>query len=525
MSGETPISRTLVDAFDRFGDIVGPEHAAPVGTTLADLGRDIYHPHYGTEQEPVPGGTVRPADLDELRAVVAVAAELGVPLWTISRGRNFGYGGPAPVTSGAVILDLQRLDRIVEIDEDGGYAVVEPGVSPEMLFSEIRRRGLPFWLDGASSPYGSIIGTALDRGIGYSTFSERFQAICGMEVLLSDGELVRTGGGALTGSSTWSRHPFGFGPAIDGLFSQSNFGIVTKAGFWLTPEPPAFRHAEVYISDISEAADFIGILGRLRRDGVLRTGISGSVNFGGHVAGAFFPGGGRPPQPGEIPGMRARLGYHGARGVIDAQWEETLTALSSLNSLTANTEAYEAPYDYSHWPSEARLAAGIPSPLEAPTWEGVHYLTFASLLVPNTAAAYRELTVMVNELFARQGLPAMPPTFHMQSPRSMVCLIAVRLRGGIGSPDFGVDFDNEVAVRLVRDIIDEGARHGWIEYRTGTLYMDQVAGLLDFNDHAAARVNSRLKAALDPSGILSPGKSGIWPAGRPSRIGREGDGR
>ncbi len=64
-----------------------------------------------------------------------------------------------------------------------------------------------------------------------------------MEVVLADGDFVRTGMGALPGAGTWQQFKYGMGPLVDGLFSQSNFGIVTKMGFWLMPQPEAaFLH-------------------------------------------------------------------------------------------------------------------------------------------------------------------------------------------------------------------------------------------------------------------------------------------
>jgi len=63
----------------------------------------------------------------------------------------------------------------------------------------------------------------------------------GMEVVLPNGEVMRTGMGALPGNNTWQLFPYGFGPYSDGIFTQSNFGIVTKMGVWLMPPPAGFQ--------------------------------------------------------------------------------------------------------------------------------------------------------------------------------------------------------------------------------------------------------------------------------------------
>jgi 4-cresol dehydrogenase (hydroxylating) len=65
---------------------------------------------------------------------------------------------------------------------------------------------------------------------------------------------------------------------------------------------------------------------------------------------------------------------------------------------------------------------------------------------------------------------------------------------------------------FVRTLISDAKAHGYGEYRTHLDYMDTVAGTYDFNDHALLRLNERVKDALDPAGILAPGKSGVWPA-------------
>ena len=67
------------------------------------------------------------------------------------------------------------------------------------------------------------------------------------------------------------------------------------------------------------------------------------------------------------------------------------------------------------------------------------------------------------------------------------------------------------AHQLVRVLIDECAKHGWGEYRTHLALMDQIAETYNFNDNIQMKFNEKIKNALDPKGILSPGKSGVWP--------------
>lgn len=512
---------SIAQAMRDFAQIVGLDNALLGNSPATEYARDQYHPYYDTDKEPLPAGVVRPGDLDELRKVVALANERGVSLWTSSRGRNYGYGGPAAVEGGSIALDLRRMDRILEINEEHAYAVVEPGVSSEMLMAEIERRGLAFWPDGAVSPYGSILATALERGVGYSLNGERFEALCGLEVLLPTGELIRTGTGSFPGVTTWHHSKYGFGPSLDGLFSQSNFGIVTKAGVWLMRQPESFRHAEVYISDLSEAGEFMQILSELRKDGTVENAINGAPNYGGHIDGGFGIGGGRPRIGSEVPGMRARLAYHGMRAVNEAKWERTLERLSTLSSFSFNTAAYDAPYDYSGWGSEARLAAGIPSNLAMPTWDGVHYMAFGSFIVPNTGAAFTELIEMTKAVYAEFGREFFAPTWHMPSPRTLLCLVHAQLKGDIAAPDRAANVDNEESVRLVRRLIEEALKHGWVEYRAGTLFMDQVASLQTVEESSMRQITEKLKDVFDPNGILNPGKSGIWGAGNRAERGEK----
>src|SRR5216684_4023250 len=67
------------------------------------------------------------------------------PLYPISTGKNLGYGGSAPAYSGSVVVDLKRMNRVIEVDEPNAFALVEPGVSYFDLYHHIQQRKLKVW--------------------------------------------------------------------------------------------------------------------------------------------------------------------------------------------------------------------------------------------------------------------------------------------------------------------------------------------------------------------------------------------
>jgi len=110
---------------------------------------------------------VMPTTVEEVQAVVRVANERRVPLWTHSRGMNNGYGGPAPRLDGSVIVSLRNMDRVLEIDEELAYCVVEPGVRWFDLYDAIKAGGHKLMVSIPDLGWGGVISNFLENGATY----------------------------------------------------------------------------------------------------------------------------------------------------------------------------------------------------------------------------------------------------------------------------------------------------------------------------------------------------------------------
>ena len=125
-----------------------------------------------------------------------------------------GYGGAAPRVRGAVVLDLgRRMNKILDINPEDYTCLVEPGVTYFALYDEVVARGYDhLWVDVPDIGGGSVLGNAVDRGVGYTPYGDHWATHSGLEVVLPTGEVIRTGMGALPGNNTWQTFPYGFGP-------------------------------------------------------------------------------------------------------------------------------------------------------------------------------------------------------------------------------------------------------------------------------------------------------------------------
>lgn len=214
----------------------------------------------------------RPTSVAEVRDCLTRARLEGRAVYPVSTGLNWGYGSAAPPQAGAVLLDLSGMNRIRnadDISEARPVAVIEPGVTQRQLHEFLRERcpGLGFNVTG-SSVDTSILGNALDRGVGY--LGPRREDLFGLEVVTGRGEVLQTGFRRLGEASPLAHtHPYGLGPMLDGLFFQSNLGVVTSACFKLLPRPARAVAVSLALRREADLPLFLDGLAQLKRLGIM----------------------------------------------------------------------------------------------------------------------------------------------------------------------------------------------------------------------------------------------------------------
>src|SRR5207237_38137 len=117
---------------------------------------------------------VLPASRDEVQQVVRIANRHRLPLYPISRGRNWGLGSRVPVRTGCCVIDLRRMDRIVEYDEQHAVLTVEPGVTFQQAADFLKEKGSALYLMAIGGPPdSSVLANALERGDGVGPLGDR----------------------------------------------------------------------------------------------------------------------------------------------------------------------------------------------------------------------------------------------------------------------------------------------------------------------------------------------------------------
>ena len=198
-----------------------------------------------------------PASAQQIAAIARLCHEMRVPL--VPRGAGTGYTGGAVPLHGGVVISLERLNRILEIDEENLLAVVEPAVITGDLQDAVEARGLFYPPDPQSFKESSLGGNIAECAGGPRAFkygvTKRY--VLGLEAVLPTGEIIRTGSKAV-------KNVVGYDLTQLLVGSEGTLAIVTQITLRLVPKPPAVATLRACFSDVPTAARAVSALIRRR---------------------------------------------------------------------------------------------------------------------------------------------------------------------------------------------------------------------------------------------------------------------
>lgn len=530
----------LEAAIQRWVELLGVNHVLNDVEAMAVYSRSTSS--YSTR----PLAVLKPGSTEEVVEVVKIAGAFCIPLYPISRGKNWGYGDACAVTDGQVIVDLSRMNRILEVDQTLAYAVIEPGVTQQQLSMYLLDHKIPLWMDcTGAGPDTSLIGNILERGFGHSPYGNRFQTVAGLQVVLANGQVLQTGFGHYPQAKSTYLFPYGVGPYLDGLFTQSNLGIVTRLGMWLMPASKCINHFLCFIENHEDIKPVIDALRPLRMDGTLRSIvhigndlrlISGSRSYPLECARGHVP---LPPDlrkalrleagvgawtvSGALYGtqrqvsttrkiLRAALKGKGTKLVFLTQSRLALSAMMAdmlgdstlARRLRTKVQVGKALFDMNRGIPSGRFLAGaywrrrsgLPPdfPGHADPAADNCGLLWLSPIIPLRGEDVLQLHAIIEPIFEQHGFDLFI-TFSMVNERSLGTVITI----AYDKEEIG---ETERAQACYRKLFRCIMEVGYIPYRVGIQSMAD----LDQGTDNFWKTASTIKMALDPQAIIAPGR-------------------
>ncbi len=481
---------------------------------------------------------LKPRTVQQVQECLRIATRYRVPLYPISSGKNWGYGSRVPTADNCVVMDLGAMRAIVDFNETLGYVIVEPGVTQEQLYSFLKERNSKLWMDATgSSPHASIIGNTLERGFGHTPYGDHFSHACNLEVVLPNGELLETGFAREAAAAPVFKA--GLGPGLEGLFAQSNLGVVTKMTVWLMPAPEYFEAFFFSCDQEDGLGAIVDALRPLRLNGTLRSAV--------HVANDYkvlqgiqqYPwtetGGAVPLGSDVMRSLRGKLrfgawngsgGLYGSRVQVIEARRLVRAALKSRTSrihfLNQNRLALAGRYskllrlimgiDFGRTLALVRpvfeLLRGVPtdSSLASAYWrkrmppkspmnpdDDRCGLLWLSPVAPAEGKHAEQIAALACPILLRHKFePAL--SYTLLTERALICVISITY-------DRDVEGEDARARACYDEVASAMTQNGYLPYRLGIQSME-IAGS---NPTAAAFVRV-LKNQLDPANILAPGR-------------------
>jgi 4-cresol dehydrogenase (hydroxylating) flavoprotein subunit len=482
-------------------------------------------------------------DAKSVSAVMQIASQTQVPVYPISTGQNWGYGTALPARDGCVIVDLSRMNKIVDFDAEFGVVTLEPGVTQGMLADYLDAGNHPFLVPvTGAGPTCSLLANALERGYGVTPYVDHFGAVTDLEAVLPDGSLYRTAMKEAGGEELSKLFKYGIGPYSTGLFTQSGFGIVTRVTITLARRPECIKVCLFNLKDDSllEAAvlRIRSIMGRC-------AGIVGAINLMNQhrvlSMAAPYPKD-QIGQDGLIPqAVLSALGkqyqiypwtgfgtLYGTTRLVEAAQKEMKSALGDIatrmmfvtpqrsQQLARVTKLIPGKLGQGLQGMTATLAkslelvSGRPNATALPLvyWRGAKLQTgtfknpgrdgcgliWYAPLVPMRPTDLRAYVGMVKEIAPRYGM------------EPLITLTTVSDKLFDSTVPLLFDRSNANAVSAAKacykELVKTGRAKGWFPYRIG---VDSMADLVELQSDSK-HFHQRLRKDLDPHDLLAPGR-------------------
>lgn len=527
----------ILAAIGEWRQILGESKVLSDGVALAAYGVDA-----SAITRRIPAA-LKIGDAATLPAVMKVASRYRVPVYPVSTGKNWGYGTALPAVDDCVVIDLSGLQKIIDFDAELGVVTVEPGVTQGMLADFLDRGDHPFLVPvTGAGPQCSLVGNALERGYGVTPYVDHFGAVTDLEAVLADGGIYRTALREAGGDDLARLFKWGIGPYSAGLFTQSGFGIVTRMSIVLARRPECVKVCLFSLKDdallepaierirsiLSKLPGTVGAINLMNRHRVLAMSApfpSDQLGPDGLIPQSVIESLGRQYQIMPWTGFGT---LYGTKRMVSAAQKEIRAALAGLASRLLflspqNAKSLAALARLLPGASGRRLAstvgtlakslelvAGRPNETALPLcyWRNPNVpqgkwldpardgcgLIWYAPLVPMRPEGIRSYVTMVCRVATKHGLEPLI-TFTSISDKlfdSTVPLIFQR-----DSPEAV-----SAATACYKELLEEGRAIGCFPYRVG---IDSML-MLSRKVPASAEWHARLRHAVDPDGIVAPGR-------------------
>ncbi len=457
-------------------DAVGDGSVVTDSDRLDDYTADTYWKALAARASGNPLGrpevVVVPASDGEVASALQVANRRGVPV--VPWGGGSGSQGGAVPTEGGIVLDLRALDRIVEIDEESLAVTAQAGVNGRRLEGELNERGLMLPHYPASADLATVGGYVAARGSGVlsTRYGKIEDLVLSLRVVVPTGEVIDT--------VRVPRHAVG--PELTQLFvgSEGTLGVVTQATLQLAPLPAARRFEAVSFASVAAGVACVrGAIARGLRPSVVRLYDEVATR---HTL--------SPVVGEELDGVSTVFCFEGEPGVVDAEADRMLELAREVGARVLDERLGETwwtrRYEFYKPPHHPELPA-IWGTIEA-------VATYARIL--DVYSAVREAM----RPYERDGLTMKIHFSHWYPWGTMIY-------GRFVIPDGGPD-----AVGLHDRIWEDGIQAilgagGVINDHHGVGL--KLAPYMRAQHGPALDTLRRIKEALDPNGIMNPGKLGL----------------